>query len=148
MGWRFKWYSSFDSDFNRDFHVAFTKDELAASKMYYNYKVQSFPMEEGQGLSAFYEDAAGNIFHTYSTYGRGVEPFINTYDLLDVVPKGRDEQDLKPMPMAWVRHHDKYDSDYFAGIPASAPSADSQASSESPSVTPKSSAHDCCAQQH
>jgi len=145
MGWRFKWYSSFGTDFNRDFHVTFTKDEMAASKMYYNYKVQSFPMEEGQGLSTFYKDAAGNIFHTYSTYGRGVEPFINAYNLLDLAPKGRDEQETSPM--AWVRHHDKYDSDYFAGIPASPSPDNSNASSDSQATaSPKSNAHDCCAQ--
>lgn len=143
MGWRFKWYSSFGTDFNRDFHVTFTGDEMAASKMYYNYKVQSFPMEEGQGLSAFYKDAAGSIFHTYSTYGRGVEPLINAYNLLDLAPKGRDEQDQKPIPMAWVRHHDKYDSDYFAGEP------DSTARTIAPNSTSfKSNAHDCCAQNH
>src|SRR5499427_1269470 len=140
MGWRFKWYSSFGTDFNRDFHVTFTKNEMAAGKMYYNYKIQSFPMEQGQGLSAFYKDSAGNIFHTYSTYGRGVEPFINAYNLLDLAPKGRDEQDQKPIPMAWVRHHDKYDSDYFASEPLS-PAASAAASCTSP----KSSAHDCCA---
>ena len=144
MGWRFKWYSSFDSDFNRDFHVAFTKDELAAGKMYYNYKVQSFPMEEGQGLSAFYQDQAGNVFHTYSTYGRGVEPFINAYNLLDLAPQGRGEQHQKPIPMAWVRHHDRYESDYFAGISASATAADLCPSPET-AAPPKSSAHDCCA---
>jgi predicted dithiol-disulfide oxidoreductase (DUF899 family) len=140
MGWRFKWYSSFGTDFNRDFHVTFTKDEMAAEKMLYNYKVQSYPMEEGHGLSAFYKDAAGNIFHTYSTYGRGVESFINAYNLLDLAPKGRDEQDQKPMPMAWVRHHDKYESDYFAGLPAD-PSA---AAAE----TPRTATHDCCSAKH
>lgn len=160
MGWRFKWYSSFGTDFNRDFHVTFTKDEMAASQMYYNYKVQSFPMEEGQGLSAFCrvagsvladpaaeKDATGNIFHTYSTYARGVEPFINAYSLLDVAPKGRDEQDQNPIPMAWVRHHDKYDSDYFAGISAS-PSPENSHSSPNSRATasPKSNTHDCCAQ--
>ena len=116
MGWRFKWYSSFGTDFNRDFHVTFTKTEMAASKMYYNYKIQSFPMEQGQGLSAFYKDSAGNIFHTYSTYGRGVEPFINAYNLLDLAPKGRDEQNQEPIPIAWVRHHDKYENNYFEPV--------------------------------
>ena len=147
MGWRFKWYSSFGTDFNRDFHVTFSKDEMAASKMYYNYKVQSFPMEEGQGLSAFYKDEKGSIFHTYSTYGRGVETFINAYNLLDLAPKGRDEQDQKPIPMAWVRHHDKYGSDYFANEPL-APSAGVQSASaaQGPASSPKSPAHDCCAQ--
>jgi predicted dithiol-disulfide oxidoreductase (DUF899 family) len=144
MGWRFKWYSSFGSDFNRDFHVAFTKDELAAGKMYYNYKVQSFPMEEGQGLSAFYQDRTGNVFHTYSTYGRGVEPFINAYNLLDLAPQGRDEQHQKPIPMAWVRHHDQYQSDYFAGISASVTPGDLRPSPET-AAPPTSNAHDCCA---
>jgi len=145
MGWRFKWYSSYGSDFNRDFHVTFTKDELAAGQMYYNYKVQSFPMEEGQGLSAFYGDQAGSVFHTYSTYGRGVEAFINAYNLIDLAPKGRDEQDQKPIPMAWVRHHDQYESDYFAGILASVtPGASLSAPEAAPSASPKSKAHDCC----
>ena len=137
MGWRFKWYSSFGTDFNRDFHVTFTKDEMAAGKMFYNYKMQNYPMEEGHGLSAFYKDAAGNIYHTYSTYGRGAEALIGTYSWLDLAPKGRDEQDQKPIPMAWVRHHDRYDSDYFAGEPSVA------ASSESPKSA-ASSAQDCC----
>ena len=135
MGWQFKWYSSFGTDFNRDFHVSFTKDEMAAGEMFYNYKMQNYPMKEGHGLSAFYKDASGKVFHTYSTYGRGVESFINAYNLLDMAPKGRDEQDQKPVPMAWVRHHDKYDSDYFAGAPDSASTT---------SVAPKPAAHDCC----
>jgi predicted dithiol-disulfide oxidoreductase (DUF899 family) len=147
MGWRFKWYSSFGTDFNRDFHVTFTQDEMAASKMYYNYKVQGFPMEEGQGLSAFCKNENGDVFHTYSTYGRGVEPFINAYNLLDLAPKGRDEQDQRPIPMAWVRHHDKYESDYFAGISASPSPDNSHASSNSQAAaSSKSNAHDCCAQ--
>src|SRR5262245_45380062 len=83
IGWRFRWYSSSGSDFNRDFHVTFSKGGRAGGRMYYNDTVQSFPVEEGQGLSAFYRDA-GEIFHTYSAYGRGVESFINTYNLLDL----------------------------------------------------------------
>jgi predicted dithiol-disulfide oxidoreductase (DUF899 family) len=141
MGWRFKWYSSFDCDFNRDFRVTFTQDELAAGRMYYNYKIQSFPMEEAQGLSSFYKDQAGVVFHTYSTYGRGVESFINAYNLLDLAPRGRDEQDQKPIPMAWVRHHDRYDSDYFAGIPAAAAPRESRPQETALS---ESNAHDCC----
>ena len=149
MGWRFKWYSSYGSDFNRDFYVTFTKDELAAGQMYYNYKVQSFPMEEGQGLSAFYRDQAGSVFHTYSTYGRGVESFINAYNLLDLAPKGRDERNQRPIPMAWVRHHDNYESDYLVGILASTTPTDSHTSSEAAtSAAAKSTAHDCCTQQH
>jgi predicted dithiol-disulfide oxidoreductase (DUF899 family) len=137
MGWRFKWYSSFGTDFNRDFHVTFTTDEMAAGKMFYNYKIQNYPMEEGHGLSAFYKDAAGTIYHTYSTYGRGAEALIGTYSWLDLAPKGRDEQDQKPIPMAWVRHHDRYDSDYFAG------ESPVDASGELPKSV-ASSAHDCC----
>jgi predicted dithiol-disulfide oxidoreductase (DUF899 family) len=139
MGWRFQWYSSFGADFNRDFHVSFSREEMAAGKMFYNYKLQSHPIEEGHGLSAFYQDATGDIFHTYSTYGRGVEAFINTYHLLDLAPKGRDEQDQKPHPMAWVRHHDKYPSDYFADRP-DRPARPAECAAGQPG----SSAHDCC----
>jgi len=144
MGWRFKWYSSFGTDFNRDFGVAFSQDEMTAGRMVYNYKIQAFPMEEGQGLSAFYQDSDGTVYQTYATYGRGVEAFINAYNLLDLTPKGRDEQNQKPIPMAWVRHHDQYESDYFAGIPAS-PIRVSSGSSPGPaaSALAKSSAHDC-----
>lgn len=153
MGWRFKWYSSFGTDFNRDFHVSFTKDEMAAGKMYYNYKIQNYPMEEGHGLSAFYrvsesaladpdgkKNEAGNIFHTYSTYGRGAETLLGTYGILDLAPKGRDEQDQKPIPMAWVRHHDKYDSNYHAAEPASAANS-SAADASKPN---KAGEHACC----
>ena len=114
MGWRFKWYSSFGSDFNRDYNVSFTKDEVASQQMYYNYQIQFFPREEGPGASVFYRDAKDNIFHTYSTYGRGLEPVMGVYNWLDLTPKGRDEQDQKPHPMAWVRYHDRYESNYFA----------------------------------
>jgi len=104
MGWRFKWVSSFGNDFNRDHHVSFTKDELEQSKAYYNYKLGKFPAEEAPGVSVFYKDAAGAIFHTYSAYARGLDILVGTYNLLDLVPKGRDEAAL-----AWVRHHDRYE---------------------------------------
>jgi predicted dithiol-disulfide oxidoreductase (DUF899 family) len=107
MGWRFKWVSSFDSDFNRDYNVSFTKEEKAKGEMYYNYTLQQFPSEEGPGASAFYKDEAGNIFHTYSTYGRGLDILIGAYNWLDMAPKGRDEDGLA-YSMAWVRHHDRY----------------------------------------
>ena len=94
MGWRFKWVSSYGSDFNADFHVSFTKEEMAQGKVDYNYTMQEFPSEEAPGISVFYKDAAGNVFHTYSTYGRGVEPLVGTYMILDMVPKGRDEDHL------------------------------------------------------
>jgi len=113
MGWWFKWVSSYGSDFNPDFHVSFTKDEMAQGKVNYNYTMQEFPSEEGPGISVFYKDTSGNVFHTYSTYGRGVEQLMGTYMILDMVPKGRDEDDLG-FAMEWVRHHDRYGTDEFA----------------------------------
>jgi len=107
MGWRLPWVSSHGSDFNRDFHVSFTPDEVAAGAFYYNYASKGFPSEEGPGISVFAKDASGAVFHTYSTYARGAEPLIGAYCLLDMVPKGRNEEGL-PWPMAWVRHHDRY----------------------------------------
>jgi len=107
MGWNFRWLSSYGSDFNRDFHVSFTKDELSQGVAYYNYEEKSFPKDEGPGASVFFKDATGDIFHTYSTYGRGLEILIGAYDLLDMAPMGRNEDEL-PSPMAWVRHHDRY----------------------------------------
>ena len=111
MGWRFKWVSSFESDFNRDYNVSFTKDEKDKGEMYYNYTMQQFPSEEGPGASAFYKNQAGEIFHTYSTYGRGLDILIGAYNWLDMAPKGRDEDELA-FSMAWVRHHDKYEDGY------------------------------------
>jgi predicted dithiol-disulfide oxidoreductase (DUF899 family) len=107
MGWGFKWVSSFGNDFNFDYGVSFTKEEMAKGKVNYNYRMEDFPSEEAPGLSVFYQNDAGDVFHTYSTYGRGVEVMMGTYRLLDLVPKGRDEAAL-PDTMAWVRHHDKY----------------------------------------
>jgi predicted dithiol-disulfide oxidoreductase (DUF899 family) len=107
MGWGFKWVSSFGNEFNYDYGVSFTPEELAQGKMSYNYRVERFPSEEAHGISVFYRDEAGDVFHTYSTYGRGSETMMGTYRLLDLVPKGRDEAGL-PYTMAWVRHHDRY----------------------------------------
>src|SRR5271163_1020821 len=107
MGWRFKWVSSFANDFNRDYNVSFSKEEMANGQMYYNYAMQEFPSEEGPGASAFYKDEDGNIFHTYSTFGRGLDIFLGAYNWLDIAPKGRDEDGLA-YSMAWVKHHDKY----------------------------------------
>jgi predicted dithiol-disulfide oxidoreductase (DUF899 family) len=117
MGWRFKWVSSHGSDFNRDYGVSFTPDELAGGDAVYNYATQSFPSTEAPGLSAFSRGDDGAIFHTYSTYGRGLDRFIGAYQLLDVVPKGRDEDDLA-YGMEWVRHHDKY-GDSLVGLSSS-----------------------------
>jgi predicted dithiol-disulfide oxidoreductase (DUF899 family) len=107
MGWRFRWVSSFGSDFNRDYHVSFTREELESGAPVYNVGTGSFPTDEAPGVSVFYRNGAGEVFHTYSAYARGGEPLIGVYHYLDLVPKGRDEGGLV-FPMAWVRHHDRY----------------------------------------
>jgi predicted dithiol-disulfide oxidoreductase (DUF899 family) len=112
MGWRFKWVSSYGSDFNYDYHVSFTKDEMVKGKVYYNYHMLEFSGEELPGTSVFYKDGTGDIFHTYSCYARGNDILIGAYNYLDLVPKGRDE-DALAFTMAWVRHHDRYGDDYF-----------------------------------
>lgn len=112
MGWRFKWVSSNGNAFNRDYHVSFTKEEMAKGEMTYNYATQKFPSEEGPGASVFYKDTAGDIFHTYSGYARGLDMLIGAYNWLDLAPKGRDEDGLA-YTMAWVRHHDRYGDAYL-----------------------------------
>jgi predicted dithiol-disulfide oxidoreductase (DUF899 family) len=111
MGWRFPWYSAYGSDFNLDYKVSFTAEEIAAGKVDYNYGQTNYPIEELPGLSVFYKDADGTIFHTYSTYARGLDILVGTYNFLDLTPKGRDEEGLAHT-MAWVRHHDKYSDGY------------------------------------
>ena len=108
MGWTFKWLSSFDSDFNRDYRVSFTEAERAGGTAEYNYAKHSVPVTEMVGISVFAKDASGDVFHTYSCYSRGVDMLNGAYHYLDLVPKGRDEADQKPHAQAWVRHHDKY----------------------------------------
>ena len=108
MGWRFKWVSSHGSDFNYDFHVSFRDDEIARGEAYYNYEVRKIGIDELSGRSVFYRDAAGDIFHTYSSYGRGGEMFLGTYSFLDITPKGREET-VNGNMTDWVRHHDRYD---------------------------------------
>ena len=108
MGWSFPWVSSFGSDFNRDYHVSFTPEEQERKEMYYNYRLGPFPSSEGPGISAFYKNEDGGIFHTYSAYARGLDMLIGAYHFMDLAPKGRDEADL-PFTMAWVRRHDAYD---------------------------------------
>jgi predicted dithiol-disulfide oxidoreductase (DUF899 family) len=110
MGWQFKWVSSFGSDFNFDFQVSATPEEKANGTATYNYAETTFPSDERPGASVFYQTSAGEIFHTYSSYGRGLDILIGVYNLLDLAPKGRDEAGLS-YGMAWVRHHDKYDGD-------------------------------------
>ncbi len=109
MGWQFPWVSSFGTDFNRDFHVSFAPEESERGEVYYNFGMTAFPQEEAPGISAFMRNDAGQVFHTYSTYGRGVELMMGAYDLLDIAPKGRDEDNL-PFAMDWVRHHDRYET--------------------------------------
>jgi predicted dithiol-disulfide oxidoreductase (DUF899 family) len=109
MGWNFHWVSSNGTDFNRDYQASVPKAEAEAGETYYNYGMRKFPSEERPGASVFFKDAAGSVFHTYSTYGRGLETGLGVYNWLDLTPKGRDEEGL-PWPMAWVRHHDKYDA--------------------------------------
>jgi predicted dithiol-disulfide oxidoreductase (DUF899 family) len=108
MGWQFRWVSSHGTDFNRDFVVSFTDDEMASGKANYNFGSKPAG-EEMPGISVFYKTDVGEVFHTYSTYGRGVEVMMHTYRLLDLTPKGRDENKLD-FTMDWVRHHDRYES--------------------------------------
>ncbi len=118
MGWQFRWVSSFANDFNRDYHVSFTKEEMANGKVTYNYnQTAGFPVEEAPGASVFYKNAAGEIFHTYSTYARGLDTLVGAYNFLDLAPKGRDEEGLAHS-MAWVRHHDRYGAGYFVDAKA------------------------------
>ena len=107
MGWNFEWVSSESSDFNRDFHVTFTDEELDG-EAYYNFRKQRFPVREAPGISVFARGDDGAIYHTYSAYARGLETFMGAYYLLDIVPKGRDEDDL-PHGMDWLRLKDSYD---------------------------------------
>ena len=107
MGWRFKWVSSHGSSFNHDFHVSSTAEERAQGRMHYNYGEIEFDGEELHGMSAFYKDASGAVFHTYSSYARGCDLLLGTYNWLDLAPKGRDEGGLG-FTMSWVRHHDHY----------------------------------------
>jgi predicted dithiol-disulfide oxidoreductase (DUF899 family) len=109
MGWSFNWVSSHGSDFNQDFRVSFTPEEIAnGKKVDYNFALTDVPIEELPGLSVFARAADGTVYRTYSTYSRGLDQLIGTYTLLDLVPKGRDEAGLEST-MAWVRYHDRYD---------------------------------------
>lgn len=108
MGWSFKWVSSLDTDFNQDFNVSFTPEEIEKGEMVYNYHVTKFPADEAPGASVFYRNDSGDIFHTYSCYGRGLDILNGAYNYLDLVPKGRDEDDL-PFTMAWLKRHDQYE---------------------------------------
>ena len=117
MGWKFRWVSSAANDFNRDFHVSFEPEDRVDGAVYYNYGTTAFPNTEAPGISVFWRDDAGAVFHTYSTFGRGVEVMMGTYNLLDLVPKGRAERDV-PNKMEWVRHHDRYEPEVAKTAPA------------------------------
>ena len=106
MGWRFKWFSSHSNDFNFDYHVSASEDDRANGKMHYNYETQEGVTDELPGLSVFYKDENGDVFHTYSTYARGLDILVGVYNFLDLVPKGRDEN--PDATMDWVRRHDEY----------------------------------------
>ena len=106
MGWSFKWLSSADTEFNFDYHVSFTPDELAKKEAFYNYAMQDPGPSEREGVSVFYKGSTGTVFHTYSTYARGIDMLNVDYHYLDLVPKGRDEAGRGPY---WVRRHDEYD---------------------------------------
>lgn len=112
MGWKFQWVSSFGSDFNFDYHVSFTPEERSGGNAYYNYTLGEFPSEEAPGVSVFARDATGEVFHTYSSFARGLDILVGTYNFLDLVAKGRDEDGLA-FNMSWVRHHDRYTEGYF-----------------------------------
>jgi predicted dithiol-disulfide oxidoreductase (DUF899 family) len=106
MGWGFKWVSSFANDFNRDYDVSFTEEQVARKDAFYNFTTQNPRAPEREGISVFCRDASGRAFHTYSTYARGIDAMSVDYQYLDLVPKGRDEGGKGPF---WVRRHDEYD---------------------------------------
>ncbi|HYL14461.1 MAG TPA: thioredoxin family protein [Terriglobales bacterium] len=105
MGWNFKWVSSAQNDFNYDYQVSFTPEAIQSGTVFYNYAKQKMNMSDREGVSVFYKDASGAIFHTYSAYARGIDMLNTAYHYLDLVPKGRDENDF---PQSWVRYHDRY----------------------------------------
>lgn len=134
MGWNFKWVSSFGSDFNFDYQVSATPEEKVKGVANYNYEVTEFPSDERPGISCFYKSADGQVFHTYSSYGRGLDLLIGAYNFLDIAPKGRDEEGLA-YGMAWVRHHDRYEGAVV----------DPNASYQEPQTRPRTqSSASCC----
>ena len=106
MGWKFNWASSFGSDFNFDFNVSFTPEQIRSGVLPYNYGKFKMEIDELQGVSAFYRDRNGDIYHTYSSYARGIDLMNTTYNFLDLTAKGRDED--PDATQNWVRYHDKY----------------------------------------
>jgi predicted dithiol-disulfide oxidoreductase (DUF899 family) len=108
MGWRFKWVSSGGTDFNYDYQASFRPEETTKGHVFYNYRDEEMDMADREGLSTFYKDPSGAVFHTYSTYARGIDIINGAYHILDLCPKGRDEDQLE-FTQSWVRHHDKYE---------------------------------------
>jgi predicted dithiol-disulfide oxidoreductase (DUF899 family) len=134
MGWKFKWVSSFDSDFNFDYQVSYSDAEKVNGKVLYNYElIENFPSEERPGASVFYKNEAGEVFHTYSSYGRGLDILVGTYNFLDLAPRGRDEDGLA-WSMAWVRHHDRYEG----------ATVDANASYQQPKISQPKTLDSCC----
>jgi predicted dithiol-disulfide oxidoreductase (DUF899 family) len=107
MGWSFPWVSSHGSDFNFDYHVSFTPEQIAAGKAYYNYGIRPIDVSDEQGISVFCKNERGEVFHTYSCHGRGIDMVNGAYQFLDLVPKGRDEDGFE-FSMEWLRRHDQY----------------------------------------
>jgi predicted dithiol-disulfide oxidoreductase (DUF899 family) len=106
MGWNFKWLSSLGNDFNLDFQASFPPEDLNKGVVFYNFKDQKEKSSEREGASVFYKDSTGKIFHTYSTYARGIDLMNTAYNYLDLVPKGRDEGNRSQF---WVRRHDEHE---------------------------------------
>ena len=109
MGWSFKWVSCAGGDFNRDYNVSFSPEDLAKGSVYYNYHLINTSMTELPGFSVFYKSDDGIVYHTYSTYARGLDMMNGAYHMLDLVPKGRDEAE-QGHKMSWVRFHDSYEN--------------------------------------
>jgi predicted dithiol-disulfide oxidoreductase (DUF899 family) len=108
MGWSFTWVSSYNSEFNYDFNVSFTPEQIATGRAFYNYEYTNPGLEDRSGDSVFVKDETGQIFHTYSTYGRGGEEFLGVYRYLDATPKGRSENGPYRTLADWVRPHNMY----------------------------------------
>jgi predicted dithiol-disulfide oxidoreductase (DUF899 family) len=106
MGWRFKWVSSFQNDFNFDYFVSFTRDQIRHGRVFYNYRTGRMPISEREGVSAFYKDKTGDVDHTYSSYARGIDLLNTAYNFLDLTAKGRDEN--PDARQDWVHYHDSY----------------------------------------
>ena len=130
MGWKFHWVSSNANDFNYDYHVSLVEEEAGQERSVLQLWNAEVSGRRTSRTSVFYKDASGNIFHTYSTYGRGLDICIGAYNWLDITPKGRDEEGLAHS-MAWVRHHDKYGENY-------------QVDAKAPYLPPAKTAGGCC----